>query len=122
MSVVVRLFLVAASLLVGSQQAFASPMVVLDSCEVCTCDSGEIICVDPLAEVIEEAVLCGNACMTIGSTHGTREHVDSACDEIPACEHVSAPASGPVWLGAAALGLVAFGALRMRRSRARSAA
>jgi MYXO-CTERM domain-containing protein len=118
MSVVARLLLLSVLLLGGAPQAWADPF-----CDVCTCSSGEIICVESenSGEVLEEQVVCGNACMSIGSTHGTRDRVDSACSEVPQCNGTAAPAAGPMWLGAAALGMLALGVYTMRRVRRNAA-
>lgn len=91
-------------------------------CNICTCQSGEIVCVQTAEmEVLEEQqVICGNACATIGSTHGSRETVPGPCAEVPECRPVGAPAANPLWLAAAAAGLLIFGGLALRRSRRRS--
>jgi hypothetical protein len=97
----------------------------LESCDVCTCASGEIACVasENGGEVIEEqSVVCGIACGAIGSTHGSREHFDVACSELAQCNGLSAPAVGTTWLAVAALGLLTLGSLTVRRMRGRSVA
>lgn len=95
----------------------------LDGCDVCTCQSGEVLCLPAeIEEAFEEQVVCGNACATVGSTHGSRTRVDMACSEVLECQHRSAPAANGMWLAAGALGLLALGMFTLRRVRARSVA
>jgi len=89
-------------------------------CDICTCQSGTIVCVERvIAEVLEEQVVCSNACATVGSTHGSRETVSGPCADVPECGHRAAPAANPLWLGVAAAGLLVFGGLALRRGRRR---
>lgn len=89
------------------------------SCDVCTCQNGEVICLTVSEdEVLEEQVVCGNACALVDSTHGTRERVETPCSEVLQCQHRSAPAANSMWLGLGVVALLGAGAVLLRRTRA----
>lgn len=88
------------------------------ACNVCTCESGDIVCLDGFFEVLEEQVLCGEACAMIGSTHGSREFIEQPCDTLAQCNHVAAPVANGPWLAVSALALLGLGALGLRRMKA----
>lgn len=98
------------------------------SCHVCTCANEQVVCVEEqveeqmaLEELGESVGVCGQACSSIGSSHGSRQTVQTPCSEVLACTAAqrTAPAAGPVWLSAAALGMAVLGGAVLRRSRRR---
>lgn len=110
--------------LLGPVPAFGGKAELLLNCDVCTCTSGDIVCLDVEGggEVVEEQVICGIACQNIGSTHGSRERFEGACAELPQCNGLSAPAANAYWMTAAALGLLLFGVVTVRRMGRQAAA
>jgi hypothetical protein len=89
-------------------------------CVVCTCENDEVVCLQEEGnpDVLEEGV-CGPACSSIGSSFDDIDRVEGSCFEALACttDQRQAPAAGPLWLTAAALGMALFGGLAVRRSR-----
>jgi len=117
--------LVAAGIILPANAAFAGgDSAVFSACLLCTCQDGAVLCLDSTDgdEVIDELGPCGPACSEINSSYKSSELVETPCEDLPTCDHAETPAASPLAMSVAALGLVAFGALLLRRNRERSGA
>jgi hypothetical protein len=111
--------LVGAVLMLAAGSATAGPGVA-PACNVCTCADGAIICLPSgPGESVEEQTPCG-ICTTIGSQFGSRDFVETACEDLPACDHAETPAASPLWLTGGALAMLLIGGTTVRRVRARA--
>src|SRR5262245_29975809 len=110
--------LVVAALTLAARNALAGKV---PACNVCTCTDGAIICI-PTGDMenAETEFPCG-ICVNIGSQFESREFVETACEDLPACDHAETPAASPLWLALGALALVGIGGTTLRRVRTRTA-
>jgi len=95
-------------------------------CAVCTCQNGglndTIVCVaQGGGEEIEDQGPCASACSSVGQSYKSIKVVETACEDLPACDHAETPAASPLWLAGGAFALLVLGAAAVRRMRLRTA-
>jgi hypothetical protein len=89
----------------------------VSGCVVCTCADGAVLCLDSFTETQAEQGPCAGPCDSIGSSFGSIDVTETACEDLPACDRAQTPVASPLWLGGATVALMLFGGLSLRRLR-----
>jgi hypothetical protein len=103
-------------LLLGAAEVRAG---VEPRCAICTCQNEAVICIQAETEVVEEQGPCAGPCSQNDGFQSIKI-VESACEDLPTCDHAYAPAASPLWLSGGAFALLLGGGAAVRRLRSRN--
>jgi hypothetical protein len=90
-------------------------------CVICTCQNEAVICLQGFGEEIGEQGPCAGPCSQNEGFQSIKI-VESACEDLPTCDHAYAPAASPLWLTGGAVALLLIGGATVRRMSARDLA